>query len=169
MRENADESEFANLFIPLIFHNDGTRHGMITKIEISFRDGITIKKLPIISKIKLNQLDKDHMNQGRQAIDAVDFDEIGYTVQVPTYPISVPAGESTEAIFYCCAYTNDKILPIDKQLECSIRIEYNGKRINQVSFPFILTSEDYDGTINLRWFKPEPGNMREQFPGDYEE
>ncbi len=168
VRDQPDEPEVNNIYIPLIFHNDGTKGGMITKIEIVFQDGETIKKLPIISKIKLNELSNDQVNLGRQSVDMVKFEESGYTIQIPMFPISVPAGESAEAMFQCYDDKEDNIIPLDKELKCIVKIEYGRNKTSHVKFPFMLTSEDYDGTDLLRWFRPEAGNMREQFPGDYD-
>ncbi|MEJ2250708.1 MAG: hypothetical protein P8Y97_13780, partial [Candidatus Lokiarchaeota archaeon] len=116
----------------------------------------------------LRELSKEDTNVGRQFVDMVDFEENGYIIQVPTYPISVPAGESSEAMFLSYEDKKQNIIPLDKKLTCIIKIEYGENRISEVKAPFILTKEDYEGTDYLRWFKPQSGNMREQFPADYQ-
>lgn len=167
VRDSADEPEVKNLYFPILFHNEGTKGGMITKVEIFFQNGEKIKQLPIISKIKLRELTDDQVNLGRQYADMVTFEEKGYTIQIPTYPIAVAAGESIEAMFFCVDYKEDNIIPLDKDIKCIIKIEYGKNKVNKIEFPFILTSEDFDGTDLVRWFKPHAGNMREQFPSDY--
>ncbi|MEJ2277874.1 MAG: hypothetical protein P8Y70_09025 [Candidatus Lokiarchaeota archaeon] len=155
VRDQTEDPKINNIYLPLIFHNEGTKVGMITKVEI-------------ISKIKLRELSKEDTNVGRQFVDMVDFEENGYIIQVPTYPISVPAGESSEAMFLSYEDKKQNIIPLDKKLTCIIKIEYGENRISEVKAPFILTKEDYEGTDYLRWFKPQSGNMREQFPADYQ-
>lgn len=168
VRDDPNEPQVKNFYIPIIFHNEGTNVGMITKVEILFYDGNTTKRLPIISKIKLRELTDDQVNLGRQYADMVTFDEKGYIIQIPMYPISVPAGESTQTMFFCVDYREDDIVKLDKELTCIIRIEYGRNKTREIKFPFILTKEDFNGTDLVRWFKPQAGNMREQFPGDYE-
>jgi hypothetical protein len=148
-----------HLYIPLIFHNEGIKPGMITKIEILFDNEGEIKPLQILAKVELNDI-------GQQAarMNIEDFTQKGYTVKIPLYPINVPAGESTDIVLQCYQRIEDNIFLLDKEFMCIIRINYGRNKTREVRFPFLLTSEDYEETRFLKWYRPRAGNLKELYP-----
>ena len=152
------------LFFPLTFHNEGNRNGVVKKIEIGFFDGVTTKYLQIWEKVELNSLGA----QGRQATYG-EFIQKGYTGINPIYPIVVPAGESVSIMIECLDRKDNRVIPVDKQLTCIIKIEYGRDASNEIRFPFLLSAEDFEKTETIKWYRPKAGNLREQFPSYFKD
>ncbi len=152
------------LFFPLTFHNEGSKNGIIKKIEIGFSDGIKTNFLPVWEKVELNNLGA----QGRRASYG-EYLKDGYSTINPIFPIVVPANESVNVIIQCLDKKDDRAITVDKQLTCIIKIEYGRDDTSEVSFPFLLSMEDFEKTDTIKWYRPKAGNLREQFPSYFKD
>ncbi|MFX0102790.1 MAG: hypothetical protein ACFFCS_24695 [Candidatus Hodarchaeota archaeon] len=142
--------KIASLFFPLIFHNVGTKPGMIHNIKISFKDdeGST-KDLNIIDKVKL-------IEHG-VSVRTMNYDIFmskGFSVVHPLYPIVILDKESSDVIVFCVFKEEENTIPYDTDLKCTISILYGKNKKREVEFPFRLSREKYILTDHIRWFKP---------------
>jgi hypothetical protein len=138
------------LCIPLILHNEGATRGMVTGIKIGFAEANTMKYLEVLGKARLTEVD---INKAYR-FDWDKFEEEGYRMIQPTYPVVVEAFESTDVILIAQATFKSEVLPIGKDVNCVIEIKYGKNKANQVSFPFFLSEESADVDNRLVWYKP---------------
>ncbi|MBN2153486.1 MAG: hypothetical protein JW839_18675 [Candidatus Lokiarchaeota archaeon] len=139
--------EVHSFFMPLIVHNEGAKPGVITDIQIAFTDGETTTSLNVCWKVKLKGLGSKVLEMSYES-----FCNEGYEVEQPLYPITVPAGESASVMLEC-AIDEGKAFPVDKEVNCIIRVEYGHNRHGETSFPFKMTASQY-GMEYIRWYKP---------------
>lgn len=126
--------ESYKLCIPLIFHNDGAKNGMITSVKIGFKTNDKINYLDVTGKAKLNEL----VDENLESTDWDGFAKHGYRIVQPTYPIQVQGFESADIVLICTTPYEDKFLPIDSKSECVIEIKFGKNKTNQIKFPFYL-------------------------------
>ncbi|MCP4763612.1 MAG: hypothetical protein GY870_17705 [archaeon] len=135
------------LTIPLIFHNDGANKGMIKDIKIGFKHGEEIKYLDIDGKAKLSELT---FNES-QGMTWEKFQENGYSLLKPTYPIVVEPDVSTSVTVVSITPHSDGIIPVGKETQCIIEVKYDKDKVGKVEFPFLLSKELYDSDNTLLW------------------
>ena len=139
-------SEFHNgyqLCLPLLFHNDGANRGLITSIDISFpREGIQLEVLgkAQISPMNINQV---------YSFDWDRFENEGYTMLLPTYPIPIDGHTSKEVVMI--AYSEN--LPIDILTECQITVEFDNGKENTCKFDYFISNIAAEVDNALRWYK----------------
>lgn len=139
------------LILPLIFHNDGARKGMITQVEVGFihDEGKEIKYLDMDGKAILNEVGEDVA----QRSDWDKYTELGYRMIQPTYPIVVLGDESTDVVLIASASHEDKIVPKDKDAECVIKVRYGKNKVNMITFPFRLSDDKIPDNM-ITWLSP---------------
>lgn len=142
--------EGRQLCLPLIFHNDGANKGLITRVKVGFKDhaGSTPRYLEVLGRIKMQEVDVNTLYQ----FDWDSFEQDGYRMQLPTYPIVVEAFSSQDAIFI--AQTGDQDIPVGKEVEAFIEVTYDNGKQNTVSFPFMLSEENAAIDNQLTWLEP---------------
>ncbi|MFX1512566.1 MAG: hypothetical protein ACFFCQ_08265 [Promethearchaeota archaeon] len=143
--------EEAMLFcFPLIFSNEGASKGMITEIKIGFKKDGEIKYVDFDGKARLKELDSTIA----PLIDWKKFQQEGYVILQPTYPIVVEAGASTDVTLMATIDFEEKIVPINEEVECVIEVEFGNQKRNRIKFPFFLSEEIVDIDDRLVWLKP---------------
>ncbi len=142
------------LCLPLLFHNEGAKKGMIYQIKVGFRksDMSEIKYIDILGKIHLHELNYEDI----ELIDWDKFQEKGYSFVRPTYPIVVDPGESTNVNIISIDALEDNIVPIDENSTCVIEVYYGIDNKKTTEFSFKLRSADLGEDDYLWWLRPEP-------------
>lgn len=82
------------LCLPLIFHNEGKKKGMIKRIKVGFKHDDEIKYIDIDGKARLNELSSSESD----SIGWDAFQKDGYQLIKPTYPIIVEPDQSTNVV-----------------------------------------------------------------------
>ncbi len=143
--------EEAMLFcFPLIFSNEGAKKGLISEIKIGFKKEGEIKYIDLDGKVRLKELD----SATAPLLDWKKYQEEGYVILQPTYPIAVEAGESVDVTVMATVDLEEKAIPINEEVECVIEVEFGNKKRNKTSFPFFLSEETADIDDRLVWLKP---------------
>ncbi|MFX1251630.1 MAG: hypothetical protein ACFFCZ_08470 [Promethearchaeota archaeon] len=160
---HSQEHEGAKLILPIIFHNEGAKKGVITRIKLGFKHGEEVKYLTFVGKARLTELDEETAFQGGWD----DFEKEGYKILQPTYPIVVPSEESVDVVMISNAWHTDGILPIDKKTTCVIEVYFGNNKINKVEFPFFLKKKHIIDDV-ICWYEPISKHPDAEDP-DYEE
>jgi hypothetical protein len=142
------QGEF-KLVIPLLFHNNGAKKGLIKDIKIGFITNNDIKYLDITGKAKLTELE----DEASQLSDWDKFTKDGYRIIQPSFPISILGDESTDTVLIATSVYDDEIIPLDRESKCTIEVYFGKNKMNKVEFPFYL-SEDSIPDNRIKWFKP---------------
>ena len=142
-------NEGYKLCIPLIFHNNGPKKGLIKNIKIGFKEENTVKYLDITGKAKLSELE----DEGTQWSDWDKFTKHAYRIIQPTYPISILGDESTDVVLIATTLYEEGVLPVDKESECVIEVYFGKNKVNKVKFSFYL-SKDLIADNRIQWFSP---------------
>jgi hypothetical protein len=143
--------EEAMLFcFPLIMTNDGATKGLITGIKIGFKKDDEIDYIDLDGKARLKELD----SATAPLLDWKKFQENGYVILQPTYPIPVEAGASTDVTLMATVDFEEKVIPIGEEVECVIEVEFGNRKRNTTSFPFFLSEETVDIDDRLVWLTP---------------
>ncbi|MFW9916196.1 MAG: hypothetical protein ACFFGZ_11370 [Candidatus Thorarchaeota archaeon] len=143
--------EEAMLFcFPLIFSNDGAKKGLITDIKIGFKKDGEITYIDLDGKARLKELD----SATAPLLDWKKYQEEGYVILQPTYPIPVEAGASTDVTLMATVDFDEKAIPIGEEVECVIEVEFGHRKRNTTSFPFLLSEETAEIDDRLVWLKP---------------
>lgn len=137
------------LCIPLIFHNDGVRKGLIKDIKIGFITNNIIKYLDITGKAKLSELDDDTA----QRSDWNKFTKEGYRIIQPTFPIPILGDESIDTVLIATAMYEDEVLPLDKDSTCVIEVYFGKNKMKKIDFPFYLSEDSIPDNV-IKWFNP---------------
>ncbi|MHA2101434.1 MAG: hypothetical protein ACW99A_22485, partial [Candidatus Kariarchaeaceae archaeon] len=138
------------LCIPLILHNEGANRGMITGVKIGFQFDNEIKYIDVLGKARLNEVD---INQAFR-FDWDKFEQDGYRMIQPTYPIIVEGLESTDVTLIAQATFKENVIPIDTQTECIVEIKFGKNKSNLIKFPFFLSKEFAEVDNRLMWYEP---------------
>ena len=138
--------------LPLIFHNEGKKKGMIKRIKVGFKHGDEIRYIDIDGKARLNELSSSKSD----SIGWDDFQRDGYQFIKPTYPIIVEPDQSTDVVLISEVAKEDDIIPLDEHSTCIIEVYFRKNKMNKVEIPFYL-SKDYIGEDeDLLWLNPAP-------------
>jgi hypothetical protein len=141
--------ECYKIILPLVFHNEGAKKGIIKKIKIGFKHDEKVKYLQNPVKVRLEEL----MDDVAQLSDWNKFTEQGYRVLQPTYPITVSADSSVDVTLVAVAPYEKEIIPIDKQSEYIIEVYYGKDKMKKIEFKFFLSNENIPDN-RLQWFFP---------------
>ena len=126
------------IILPLVFHNDGAKKGIIKNVKFGFRNGQRISYVNNLFKIRLNELSDDIA----QLCDWNKFIDQGYRILNPTYPITVLSDTSIDVTFIATASVEEDIIPIDTKCEYFIEIFYGNNKIKKKFLPFFLAKDD---------------------------
>jgi len=132
------------LCLPMMFYNKGSNRGLITSIQVRFQSNPVIE-LEILGRAQMNDLSINAVYN----FDWDSFEEEGYTIRLPTYPIAVE-GKYSEDVIMIAQSTN---FPIGKHTECQIIVGFDDGRTNSCKFPFYLSKESAEVDNMLRWYK----------------
>lgn len=146
----SDFNAGVQLCIPLILHNEGANRGMVTGIKIGFQNGKGIKYLDILGKARLNEVNINRMNM----FDWDKFEQDGYRMIQPTYPVIVEGNESAEVTLIAQTSFEDNIIPIETETECVIEVKFGKNKQNRIAFPFYLSKEYSEVDNRLMWYEP---------------
>ncbi len=136
---------------PLIFTNEGANNGLISEIKIGFsKQNSEFKYLSLDGKAKLLELGA----QEARLLDWEKFENQGYVILQPTYPIKVDAGESIDVYMMARVAFEDKLIPIDQVCKCRIEVYFGSKKMNFIEFPFYLSTEATERDDILTWLSP---------------
>lgn len=142
------ESSF-KFVLPLVFHNDGSKKGIIKKVKVGFKQNSTITYIDTLTKVRLNELDDNIA----QLTDWNKFIEHGYRVIQPSYPISIPADSSVDETFVGICPYDEKLIPLDQECEYIIEVYFGKNKVNKINLPFYLSEEDIPDD-RLVWISP---------------
>ncbi|MFX0094776.1 MAG: hypothetical protein ACFFBD_23770 [Candidatus Hodarchaeota archaeon] len=159
----SEEHEGAKLILPIIFHNEGAKKGLITRIKVGFKHGESVKYLVFVGRARLMELSEDTAFQG----DWDSFEKEGFTILQPTYPIVVPGGESVDVVIIANAWHTDGILPVDKETTCVIEVYFGNEKMNKVEFPYLLKKKHIIDNV-ICWYEPISEHPDAEDP-DYKE
>ena len=140
--------------LPLVFHNEGARNGIIKQIKIGFKHGDEIKYLDITGKAKLAELqDKESEYSNWEK-----YTEHGYKLLQPSYPITVLANSSTDVMLIATCSYEENVFPLDIESKLVIEVYYGSKGMKTIEFPFFLSKNDIPDN-RLYWFTPVAKNV----------
>ena len=146
-------SSYENSFkviLPLVFHNEGSKKGIIKKVKVGFKQNSTITYFDNLTKVRLNELDDNIA----QLTDWNKFIEHGYRVVQPSYPIPISEYASVDETFVgICSY-DEKLIPLDQECEYIIEVYFGKNKVNMLNFPFFLSKEDIPDD-RLIWLEPK--------------
>ena len=136
------------LTIPLVFHNSGALHGVVTDIKVGIESSDGVKYFEIMGRANLSELNTNElMNMGMDK-----YSNEGYSIVLPTYPIDLEAGGSVAIILIAVAGHDEKIIPLDTDAKWVIETHF-GKKKNTDKFDFKISTDQYERAENLRWFR----------------
>jgi hypothetical protein len=135
------------LILPLLFNNDGVKNGLVVNVEVSFSSGGQYKPIQIRRKIRLNDFSEQEMRN----MNLTDFRNKVISSVNPSFPVPVYAHEGNTAMFE--GFDGDNAIPIGKETMCQIKVIQQDGKTNSIEFPFRLTQEQFDNTVNnLSWY-----------------
>ena len=138
------------VILPLVFHNEGSKKGIIKKVKVGFKQNSTITYFDNLTKVRLNELD----DIIAQRTDWNKFIEHGYRVVQPSYPIPISEYASVDETFVgICSY-DEKLIPLDQECEYIIEVYFGKNKVNMLNFPFFLSKEDIPDD-RLIWLEPK--------------
>jgi hypothetical protein len=137
------------LVLPLLFHNNGAKKGLIKDIKVGFTVNNKTEYLDITGKAKLSELE----DEVSQRSDWDKFTKEAYRIIQPSFPISILGDESADTVLIATTVYDDEIIPLDRESKCIIEVYFGKNKMNKVEFPFYL-SEDSIPDNCIEWFKP---------------
>ena len=130
--------ESFKIVLPLVFHNNGAKKGIIRNIKIGFKQNDGIKYLEDLRKVRLIELNDDLA----QRSDWKKFTEEGYRVIQPTYPISILSDSSIDLVIIATCPYEDNIIPLNSSSEYVIEVHFGKNKVNKVKSQFYLAEDD---------------------------
>ncbi|MHA2365179.1 MAG: hypothetical protein ACXAC7_14565 [Candidatus Hodarchaeales archaeon] len=146
---NSGYQESYKFCIPLIFHNNGAKKGLITDVKIGFKTNGDTKYLDITGKAKLIEL----VDEQLASTDWDGFTKHGYRLLQPTYPIPILGNESIDVVLIGTSAHEDNDVPINTECKCVIEITFGKNKTNQIEFPFYL-DENVIPDDRIIWLSP---------------
>ena len=142
-----DQRKVKHLFLPIILDNVAIKPALVTDIKISFSQGSDRKFLNVNRRIELDMPTGSMSGMGINNFRANHTKEL-----VPFYPISISGQEGRMVMLDCL--DRGEILDLDKSYDCFIEITYGNYKKSSVSFPFKISSSDFEkGLDNIIWLK----------------
>jgi hypothetical protein len=137
------------LVFPLILANEGARNGLVSEIKIGFKSkDQEIKYMELDGKVRLKELDAEMARY----IDWNKFEENGYVIIQPTYPIVVEPDSSADVYLIGRMASEENIIPIGTEAE----VHFGRGKVNTVKFSFFMTEEDSKRDNYLVWLSTVP-------------
>lgn len=137
------------IILPLVFHNEGAKKGIIKNIKFGFKTNGKTTYLDTLVKAHLFELTDDLA----QLCDWNKFIEHGYRVINPTFPITVMPESSVDVAFVGTALIEDNTIPLDQQSEYFIEVYYGKNKVTSESYSFFLDEEEIPDD-RLVWLNP---------------
>ena len=136
------------LFLPIMASNDGSKVGMISDIRISFTSGGKTRDLEIRNRVNLIHFPA----QSLRGMSRDEFRNKGVEELNPFFPIAVNSKEDTTFMVEC--YDSGETVPIGEKAECTIELLYGLGNKSSITFPFMLSNEDFDKSLDvIRWLR----------------
>lgn len=135
---SSDYEQSFKLILPLVFHNNGARNGIIKNIKFGFRHDQKITYLDDLVKVRLIELSDDIA----QLCDWDKLIEHGYRIINPTFPITVLSESSTDVTVIVTSLIEENSIPLDINCEYFIEVYFGKNKIKRIYFPFYLAKDD---------------------------
>lgn len=143
-----DGSQNKTLFLPILLSNDGSRAGMVRNIRIRFSTLDKTGELEIRRKVKMENLSGSAI----RGMSIGEFTNKGVEEINPFYPINVNSKEDTSFIIEC--FDGKNVIPLNQELNCSIEVEYGRRRSSTHSFPFFLSEDNFNKSLDyIHWLR----------------
>lgn len=141
-----NERKVKNLFIPVILDNIAIKPALVTNIAIFFSSANGNKELPVTRRIELT------MPGSMSGLNVNQFRINNTSEIVPFYPIPVNGLEGRMVMLDC--HDGGEIIELDEELTCNIEVTYGSEKRSAISFPFRLSSENYEKALDhITWFR----------------
>ena len=141
------------LCFPIVLSNEGAHKGMVTEIRFQFKnpEGM-FTPLDLDGKAQLLDLNPEEARM----MDWQKFENHGYIIKQPTYPIVVPAHSSVDVYLIARSFFEDREIPIEQPSECQIEVFYDHNKHQSIRFPFYLPQSIIDQDDQMHWLSPLP-------------
>ena len=136
------------LFFPIMASNDGSKTGMISDLKISLTSSGKTRDLEIRNKVKIQHFSP----QALRGMARDEFKNKAVEELNPFFPIAVNSKEDTSFMVEC--YDSGETIPVGEKGDCTIELMYGNGRKSSVTFPFLLSNEDFDKSLDvIRWLR----------------
>ena len=145
----AKDIKYKVLVMPILLNNNSLKPGLVTDLGIEFTGKNGKKSLTIRRRV---ELDMPSITALRN-MNATTFRDVNMKDLNPFYPITVRGQEGTMIMLDC--FDQENLINLDEDMTCKISVSYGLKKNSTVSFPFKLSSEDFNAAKEyIKWFRP---------------